>query len=153
MYDVARSLSNGTFRRGPRFSSLPPMASSTVRKRGLDSFFSPVSSKKLRAGDSGDNGNQEVFATTNSNFSRHANYPFPLPYLPSEIYDFLPGLPAAEGREIHDQPDLDLLYFQPYIPRCIERLLFEFLRRELFFYRVQYKIKRGSIETQINTPR
>ena len=126
------------------------MPSSTVQKRGLDSFFSPVSQKKPRIGDDGD---QEVHVATNSDFSRHANYPFPLPYLPSEIYDHLPDLPAVEGREIRDQPDLDLVYFQPYIPKGIERMLFEFLRRELFFYRVQYKIKRGSTETQINTPR
>lgn len=133
------------------------MPSSIIQKRKLDSFFPPVSSKKLRVGDGvdngADNGDQEVVTTANSNFSRHANYPFPLPYLPSEIYEYLPELPATEGREIHDQPDLDLVYFQPYIPKGIERLLFEFLRRELFFYRVQYKIKRGSIETQINTPR
>lgn len=131
------------------------MPSSTVQKRGLDSFFSPVSSKKARVGDNSDHGHgdQKIGATTNSDFSHHVNYPFPLPYLPSEIYDYLPDLPAAEGREIHDQPDLDLVYFQPYIPKGIERLLFEFLRRELFFYRVQYKIKRGSTETQINTPR
>lgn len=124
-----------------------------MQKRKLDSFFSPVSSKKLRVGDSGDNGHDKVFATTNSNFSAHANYPFSLPYLPSEVHEFLPDLPAAEGQEIHDQPDLDLIYYQPYLPKGVERLLFEFLRRELFFYRVQYKIKRGAIETQINTPR
>lgn len=129
------------------------MPSSTVQKRGLDSFFSPVSSKKLRVGDNSDNGDQDVGAISNLNFSRHANYPFQLPHLTSDIYDHLPDLPAAEGREIHDQPDLDLVYYQPFIPKGIERLLFEFLRRELFFYRVQYKIKRGSTETQINTPR
>lgn len=126
------------------------MPSSTVQKRGLDSFFSPVSQKKLRVGENGD---AEHCAITNLNFSRHANYPFPLPYLPSDISDHLPDLPAAEGREIHDQPDLDLVYFQPYIPKGIERVLFEFLRRELFFYRVQYQIKRGPTEVQINTPR
>lgn len=126
------------------------MSSSTVQKRGLENFFSPVSQKKLRVGDNGD---EEACATTTSNFSRHLNYPFPIPYLPSEVYDHLPELPAAEGREIRDQPDLDLLYFQPYIHKGIERVLFEFLRRELCFYRVQYKIKRGSTEAQINTPR
>jgi len=45
------------------------------------------------------------------------------------------------------------LYFQPYIPKEIEKALFEFLRQELFFYRVKYKIKRGPVETDINTPR
>ena len=61
--------------------------------------------------------------------------------------------PDSEGKLINDQLDLDLLYFQPYVPKSIEKSLFRFLRQELFFYRVQYKIRRGSVETQINTPR
>lgn len=62
-------------------------------------------------------------------------------------------MPAAEGKCINDQPELDLLYSKPYIPASIEGSLFKFLRRSLFFYRVQYSIKRGTFETQINTPR
>jgi alkylated DNA repair dioxygenase AlkB len=54
---------------------------------------------------------------------------------------------------INDQLDLDLLYFQPYVAKDIEKEIFQFLRQELFFYRVKYTIKRGPIETQINTPR
>lgn len=54
---------------------------------------------------------------------------------------------------INDQPDLDLLYFQPFVARRVEKDLFDFLRGQLFFYRVQYKIRRGGMETQINTPR
>lgn len=54
---------------------------------------------------------------------------------------------------MNSQPDLDLLYFSPYIPKDAVRDLFEFLRQELFFYRVKYNIKRGPVETQINTPR
>ena len=54
---------------------------------------------------------------------------------------------------IDDQLDLDLLYFQPYVSKDIERDLFKFLRQSLFFYRVKYMIKRGTFETQINTPR
>jgi alkylated DNA repair dioxygenase AlkB len=46
-----------------------------------------------------------------------------------------------------------MIYYQPYIPSAIAPGLFEFLRQELPFYRVQYKIKRGPVETQINTPR
>ena len=46
--------------------------------------------------------------------------------------------PADEGRLINDQPDLDLVYYQPYIPKDVQRNLFEFLRRELPFYRVKY---------------
>lgn len=49
--------------------------------------------------------------------------------------------------------DLDIVYHKPYIPSTVSSGIFEFLRRELFFYRVQYKIKRGGIETNINTPR
>jgi alkylated DNA repair dioxygenase AlkB len=48
---------------------------------------------------------------------------------------------------------LDLIYFKPYIPKNTHRKVFEFLRSELPFYRVQYKIYRGGVETQINTPR
>jgi len=60
---------------------------------------------------------------------------------------------TVEGKEINDQPDLDLLYFQPFIPRSIQRDLFEFLRSELFFYRVRYTIKRFGKENVTNTPR
>jgi alkylated DNA repair dioxygenase AlkB len=60
---------------------------------------------------------------------------------------------TAQGKEINDQPHLDLLYFQPFIPKSIERDLFNFLRSELFFYRVKYTIKRLGKETLINTPR
>ena len=62
-------------------------------------------------------------------------------------------LPAHEGRAVDDQPDLDLLVFEPYIPASVARRLFEFLRAELPFYRVEYDIKRGGIETHIRTPR
>jgi hypothetical protein len=65
----------------------------------------------------------------------------------------LSSLPAREGKAIADQPDLDLLYFEPYIPSYLAKTFFEFLRSELPFYRVEYKIKRGSFETQIRTPR
>jgi hypothetical protein len=51
-------------------------------------------------------------------------------------------LVTAEGKAINNQPDLDLLYFRPFIPQSMEQALFEFLRSELFFYRVQYTIKR-----------
>src|ERR1700722_14151675 len=61
-------------------------------------------------------------------------------------------LVRAEGKVMGDQPDLDLLYFQPSIPHAIERSLFEFLHSDLFFYRVTYTIKRLGTERQINTP-
>jgi len=57
------------------------------------------------------------------------------------------------GKIINDQADLDLLYFQPYMPKVVAKDFFEFLRSELPFYRVDYNIKRGGIETQVRTPR
>ncbi len=124
------------------------------RPRTLDSFFSPPAVKRPRQDenhghDDGANGE----APPSDQLSRHPTYPFPIPHLPSGIIDVLNFAPAEEGRLIIDQPDLDLLYFQPYIPKDIQPPLFEFLRSELFFYKVQYKIKRGPVETQINTPR
>lgn len=121
-----------------------------AKKRTLENFFSPISQKKARISDDAPTQVRNESTTPASN---HATYPFPIPDLPSYISDQLTKVPAVEGKEINDQPDLDLLYFQPYIPKGIERDLFEFLRRELFFYRVQYKIKRGPTETSINTPR
>ncbi|KAJ5219612.1 hypothetical protein N7468_008816 [Penicillium chermesinum] len=86
--------------------------------------------------------------------STHPTYPFPIPNLPSHIAVGLThSTPGCDPRVINNQPDLDLLYFQPYIPRVTANELFNFLRRELPFYRVQYTIKRGSTETQITTPR
>lgn len=121
------------------------------KKRGLDSFFTPVVQKKRR---------QELDLTSNTNgeasigeTSKHPTYAFPIPHLPSHITDQLAEVPASVGKEIKNQPDLDLFYFQPFIAKAVEKDLFEFLRNELFFYRVKYKIKRGGMETEINTPR
>ncbi|KAK8213271.1 hypothetical protein M8818_002569 [Zalaria obscura] len=113
------------------------------RAQTLDSFFSPPPTKKQRS----------VATLSTQATSKHHTYAFPVPHLPAEIYDTLGFAPATEGKAINDQPDLDLLYFQPYVPKDVEKDLFCFLRQELFFYRVQYKIKRGPVETQINTPR
>lgn len=121
------------------------------RPRTLDSFFSPPPTKKYKAEDEPSTG--KVLNAVPVKTSNHATYPFALPHLPSEINELLNFAPAEDGRVINDQPDLDLLYFQPYVPKYIERSLFEFLRRELFFYRVKYTIKRGPSEMQINTPR
>jgi hypothetical protein len=65
----------------------------------------------------------------------------------------LASLPARPGRVINDQPDLDLLYFEPYIPSYIAKDLFRFLRQELPFYRVEYDINRSGVSTHIKTPR
>lgn len=117
------------------------------RKRSLDAFFvSAASSKKAKR--------EELLSSLGDlPVSTHPTYPFPIPHLPSQISDGLGFAPASEGRVINDQLDLDLVYYQPYIPNEIEHELFEFLRSSLPFYRVQYKIKRGPTEVQINTPR
>ena len=117
-------------------------------KRKLDSFFIRQPQKRVRSSSEEASTSLQSLETSN-----HWTYPFPIPHLPQHIIDGLASVPASDGKEIDDQPDLDLVYFQPYIPRSVELDLFEFLRRELFFYRVQYKIKRYGNETQINTPR
>ena len=126
-------------------------------KRTIDSFFQTSSPKRARLVNDAHvpkvEQTSEAIVKADGPTSNHSTYPFPIPYFPLHLANALLEVPAADGKEINNQPDLDLLYFQPYIPKTIERDLFEFLRQELFFYRVQYKIKRGPTETQINTPR
>lgn len=113
----------------------------TSMKRGaIDAFFKPSTSKKAKY-------------EASDNFSSHTTYPHPIPHLPDDLQGQLAFAPAEEGRLMNDQLDLDLVYYQPYIPPAVSPGLFEFLRQELPFYRVQYNIKRGPVETQINTPR
>ena len=123
------------------------------KKRSFDEFFTPTSQKKVRLTAERATSVINPLDLSSTDVSNHPTYPFPLPYLPSYIIEPLNQVPASEGREINDQPDLDLLYFQPYIPRITERELFEFLRKTLFFYRVRYTINRHGTETHINTPR
>lgn len=120
------------------------------KKRTLDGFFEKkVTPKKARI-----EASPQDQAETDQPVSFHPTYPHPVPHFPSYISNtILAEVPASEGRHINDQPDLDLLYFQPFIPKSIENDAFQFLRKELFFYRVKYKIKRGPVETDINTPR
>ncbi|KAF5527122.1 DNA oxidative demethylase ALKBH2 [Colletotrichum aenigma] len=113
------------------------------KKRTLDAFFAP-SAKKTRKED------ETVEAVGKST---HPNYPCPISELAPSISKELSSLPARLGREINDQPDLDLLYFEPYVPSYLAKDLFEFLRAELPFYRVEYDINRGGIKTHIRTPR
>ncbi|KAF5617195.1 DNA repair family [Fusarium sp. NRRL 52700] len=120
------------------------------RKRTLDAFFSPAAKKpkaETRAITSSDVLSEETM------YSEHQFYPHPIKNLPTSLSKELLTLPDQPGREINDQLDLDLLYFEPFISGSVSRRLFEFLRSELPFYRVEYKIKRGGIETQIRTPR
>jgi alkylated DNA repair dioxygenase AlkB len=88
-----------------------------------------------------------------SSFSTHETYPFPIPHLPTSISSSLSSLPSTIGKNINNQPDLDLIYFQPYIPKYLTRELFQFLRAKLPFYRVEYDITRGGISSHVRTPR
>ncbi|KAI9172021.1 DNA oxidative demethylase ALKBH2 [Paramyrothecium foliicola] len=116
------------------------------KKRTLDAFFG-AAPKRLRSAV------EEPQEIDTAGASYHKQYPFPIKNLPSSLSRELQSLPARPGTVINDQPDLDLLYFEPYVPGYLAKDLFEFLRSELPFYRVEYKIRRGGIETQIRTPR
>ena len=121
-----------------------------MAKRTLDDFFTTHTSKKLRLEDEKETGS---ITEASSPTTTHSTYPWPIPYLPAHIREEVELFVTATGKAINNRPDLDLVYFQPYIPSSIERDLFEFLRRELFFYRVHYTLKRFGKETVINTPR
>ncbi|PQE24656.1 hypothetical protein CJF32_00006928 [Rutstroemia sp. NJR-2017a WRK4] len=115
----------------------------STAKRTLDAFFKPPA-KKARVSESGIKGEAAAAAEPEREFTRHPQYPFPIPCFPQSISSELSSLPSTIGREINDQADLDLLYFEPYIPRYLERQVFQFLRSELPFYRVEYDINRGA---------
>ncbi|CAG8885606.1 unnamed protein product [Penicillium egyptiacum] len=135
-----------------------------MAKRTLDAFFRPSSAAPKRpktepiesntaTAISPPEPNDTSIEDTNPP-SQHPSYPIPIAQLPSHIEVGLEhATPAIAPREISNRPHLDLLHFQPYIPRPTANELFEFLRRELPFYRVQYTARRGDTKTQINTPR
>ncbi|PLB44142.1 DNA repair family protein [Aspergillus steynii IBT 23096] len=108
----------------------------------IHAFFQPIPKKSKT----------EDVETEDITRTNHPTYPFPIADLPSHIANSLKD-PAKPARSITNQPDLDLLYFQPLLSASVARDLFHFLRAELPFYRVQYTIRRGGIDTQINTPR
>ena len=110
-----------------------------AQKRTLDAFITP-SAKKVKV---------EASLVRSS----HSTYPFAVLHLPPAIENGLASVPARQPKPINDQPDLDLLYFEPFIPKDLRNDLFAFLRQELFFYRVEYKIHRSGSETVVRTPR
>jgi alkylated DNA repair dioxygenase AlkB len=112
----------------------------TMKRGALDTFFKPTTPKKPKYEASADK-------------SSHASYPFAIPHLPAPFMEQLGFAPTEEGKLMNDQLDLDMVYYQPYIPSALAPGMFEFLRQELPFYRVQYTINRGGIQTLINTPR
>ncbi|KGO77431.1 Oxoglutarate/iron-dependent dioxygenase [Penicillium italicum] len=133
-----------------------------MAKRTLDAFFKPSTTTPKRLKPEPIESNTAISTPEPNNIptentkppSQHQSYPIPIAQLPSHIEVGLEyATPATAPRQINNQPHLDLLHFQPYIPRPTANELFQFLRRELPFYRVQYTARRGDIETQINTPR
>ncbi|CAG8074382.1 unnamed protein product [Penicillium salamii] len=122
-----------------------------MSKRTLDSFFKPSTPKRPKI--------ETETEPTDANAdakppSQHPSYPIPIPQLPEHIEVSLEhGTPFKQGQGINNQPHLDLVHFQPYIPRATANELFKFLRRELPFYRVRYTARRGNVSTEINTPR
>ena len=118
-------------------------------KRTLDGFFKAAPAIQPRTEDQLSHQDEHQ----SSSLTSHPTYPWPIATLPPKIAAEIEVLVNTCGKEIKDQPHLDLLYFQPFIPRTIERDLFEFLRSELFFYRVKYAIQRFGKETEVNTPR
>lgn len=87
--------------------------------------------------------------------SKHKSYPFDIIEIPEALAEQLlpPNAPVKPGKNIDNRQDLNILYYNPFIPKLCTRQLFEFLRTELPFYRVEYTIKRGGIETKVQTPR
>ncbi|KAL7942229.1 hypothetical protein V8C42DRAFT_332943 [Trichoderma barbatum] len=120
------------------------------QKRTIDAFFGSAP-KRPRNDISAEETNSEHDEIILK--SHHSNYPFPIAEFPAAISRELSSLPARPARIINNEPDLDLLYFEPYIPDYLARQLFQYLRSELPFHKVEYQIKRGGIETQVRTPR
>lgn len=133
-----------------------------MAKRTLDSFFSPPSKKVKRDIETLSNRvspppsrtakdeEQSTAVTTTADPA----YPIPIADLPSNITDTLSEVYfTTTGKEIKDQPHLDLLYFEPLIPQPTASELFRFLRSSLPFYRVKYTINRFGKSIDINTPR
>lgn len=133
-----------------------------MSKRTLDTFFKPVTPppKKLKPTTTTTTTTTTSSPTTTSPTltnlepDTHTSYPIPIGPLPPSLSTTLKEtIPAKPPKIITNQPHLNLLYYQPYIPRSTANELFAFLRAELPFYRVMYTIKRGGVETRINTPR
>ncbi|KAM0329854.1 hypothetical protein ACHAQA_004019 [Verticillium albo-atrum] len=112
-------------------------------KRTLDAFFTPTP-KKPRPSTTTDE---------STSYSTHKHYPFPILDLTPSVAREITSLPARPAKPVTSHPDLDLLSFEPYIPPALAKHLFTFLRANLPFYRVKYKITRGGVQTDVTTPR
>jgi alkylated DNA repair dioxygenase AlkB len=124
-----------------------------AQKRTLDSFFQPRAKEPRLSRARPPHNTDSLDPASSLPPSTHPAYPFPISHLPKDLIEELSEGPATPGTALGSEPDLDVLHYTPYVPRAAADSLFAFLRRELPFYRVQYSIKRGNVDTQINTPR
>ncbi|KAK8168446.1 hypothetical protein IWX90DRAFT_109804 [Phyllosticta citrichinensis] len=150
----------------------------TGTKRTLDAFFQPVAQKKSKVDESEHTTTTGPPSTTPSSDntkcqrlgvspppqlpnalspppSTHPTYPHPIAALPCSLISALAtATPSSPARAINNGPALDLLYFEPFIPRRAADDLFRHLRASLPFYRVRYTINRGgSGPVDVTTPR
>lgn len=147
----------------------------TSKKRTLHGFFAPASKKRSTSQPTQDSkdavpspqdeveSNSTQLTTTSltrwqepATFSSHFTYPFPIQNLPKSLHDAITQLPDSSMKDpkiVNNQPHLDLVYYDPFIPRSLSQELFRFLRSSLPFYRVSYTINRGPVATNIVTPR
>ena len=118
-----------------------------MSKRTLEGFFAPAA-KKVKHSTT-----ETPISTFSGKNTSHDTYPWSIPHLPPYLADEVELQVTAHGKLVNNQTHLDLLYFQPFIPKAVQHDFFEFLRSELFFYRVKYTIKRFGKDTTVNTPR
>lgn len=121
-----------------------------MSKRSIAAYFLTTSSKKPR-----------ISTFSDLIPSTHTSYPFPIRCLPTELELASRKSRNGQGEDKDDiEPvhmdgsnDLDMLYYHPFLNNAVSKELFLFLRKELPFYRVEYKINRSGVETLVKTPR
>ncbi|KAK6540887.1 hypothetical protein TWF694_008270 [Orbilia ellipsospora] len=131
-----------------------------MSKRSIASFFTklPETSKKPRLSSpapkdaSVEDVKKEEEDVEESIPSIHPSYPHPILSLPPHLLSFLATYQPPQPRQIK-KPDLQIDSYTPFFPPSTAKSLYLFLRASLPFYRVTYSIKRGDLETTVNTPR
>ncbi|OLL25183.1 S-methyl-5'-thioadenosine phosphorylase [Neolecta irregularis DAH-3] len=106
-----------------------------MSKRTLDAFLLP--SKRCKRSSS------PLLEQSSESPSTHDSYPFPISALPFNLDAHI--LPAS--KRINNLKDLDILSFTPFIQRSASHTLFEFLRNELPWYRVEYPAHNRIVKT------
>ncbi|ODQ50157.1 hypothetical protein SAICODRAFT_73677 [Saitoella complicata NRRL Y-17804] len=98
-----------------------------MSKRSIESFLSPTAKKA-----------KIVLPPRSSPGppSTHATYPFPIASLPFEITS---TISSDSPILLNHKPNLDCVYHRPFLRREGADALFEFLRRELPWYKVIYQ--------------